>query len=204
MPIAEPPTEPLETEDRALVARFLATRDEHAFRQLFRRHAGAMTALARRLLGPWGESTRDAEDAVQEAWLRAARGLGGFAWRSSLRTWLNGIAVRCCYEILRRREPGLDLAHLPTEPIAGPAPPETLDLERALRELPSGYRTVLLLHDVEGWTHAEIAERLGIEAGTSKSQLARARARLRARWSVSAPATTRPPARTEDSQEQAP
>ena len=80
-----------EPEDRALVERFLATRDEQAFRQLFRRHAGAMTALARRLLGPWADSTRDAEDAVQEAWLRASRQLQGFAWRSTLRTWLNGI-----------------------------------------------------------------------------------------------------------------
>ena len=67
-------------------------------------------------------------------------------------------------------------------------PPESLDLERALAALPSGYRTVIVLHDVEGWTHAEIAERLGIEEGTSKSQLARARARLRSFWS--APPTT--------------
>jgi len=166
--------------DRSLVARFLATRDEEAFRWLYRRHAAALWALALRLLG--GDAA-GAEEAVQEAWTRAVEGLAGFRGESRLRTWLLGIVVHCCRE--RRRD-------RPTEPLPDPggtAPPlhalaggdaDRLELERALARLAGGFREVLLLHDVVGFTHDEIAARLGIEPGTSKSQLSRARAALRA------------------------
>ncbi|HXO41405.1 MAG TPA: sigma-70 region 4 domain-containing protein, partial [Thermoanaerobaculia bacterium] len=65
--------------------------------------------------------------------------------------------------------------------------PERIDLERAIRELPDGYREVFILHDVEGLTHEEIGGQLGIDAGTSKSQLSRARRALRAYWAGGAP-----------------
>lgn len=174
------------SDDRLLVARFLGRRDEAAFRELFRRHAGAMLALARRMLG----DAAAAEDCLQEAWLRASQRLHAFAWRSSLRTWLQGVVVRCCHEALRRRPP-----ERPSEPAAEPAVgprPLQLDLERALAALPSGYRSVLLLHDLEGWTHQEIGACLGIEVGTSKSQLARARAALRAHWQAAPPPSPAP------------
>lgn len=166
-------------EDQALVAEFLATRSEAAFRRLYRRHAGAVYALLLRLTA--GDAAR-AEDCLQDAWLRAVAALDRFAWRSSLRTWLRGIAINCWREGWRedRRAP-LRLVE-DHESEAAPAsltPLDVIGLERAVAELPDGYRAVLVLHDVEGFTHEEIAETLGIVPGTSKSQLARARAAVR-------------------------
>jgi RNA polymerase sigma-70 factor (ECF subfamily) len=140
-----------------------------------------MYLLVLRLLG---RSGRHAEDVVQETWVRAASALGRFAWQSSLRTWLLGIAVNCSREVLRAAS--RDAAGNET-PAADPESPprqrpEKIDLERAIRELPDGYREVFILHDVEGLTHEEIGGRLGIDAGTSKSQLSRARRALRAYW----------------------
>jgi RNA polymerase sigma-70 factor (ECF subfamily) len=166
-------------EDRALVAEFQATRSDAAFRRLYRRHAGAVYALLLRLTA--GDAAR-AEDCLQDAWLRAVAALDRFAWRSSLRTWLRGIAINCWREGWRedRRAP-LRLVE-EHEPEAAPAtltPLDVIALERAVAELPDGYRAVLVLHDVEGFTHEEIAETLGIVPGSSKSQLARARAAVR-------------------------
>jgi len=163
--------------DRQLVEAFLDG-DETAFRALFRRHSPALLRFAARMLGVADDG---AEDVVQEVWLRAATRLGGFAWRSTLRTWLIGVAVRCCHERLRVRRDGGPPADEP----AGPPPPahgELVDLERALRALPDGYRTVIVLHDLEGWTHEAIAAEIGVEVGTSKSQLTRGRRALRAYW----------------------
>ncbi|HVT60064.1 MAG TPA: RNA polymerase sigma factor [Thermoanaerobaculia bacterium] len=168
--------EDTDADDRELVEAVLERGDEAAFRHLFRRHSPVLYALALRLLGP---ASRHADDAVQETWLRAAGGLGAFAWRSSLRTWLIGITIRCVREIQRRERSTAWLGEAP-EP-AAPASSRDLDLERAVRSLPNGYREVVILHDVLGLTHQEIALRLDIEAGTSKSQLARGRRALRER-----------------------
>lgn len=166
-------------EDRDLVASFLGTRSEAAFRRIYRRHAPAVYGLLLRLTA--GDAAR-AEDCLQDAWLRAIAGLERFAWRSSLRTWLRGIAINCWREGLRdlKRAP----LRLVEEDEPTPAPPavsllDIIALERAVADLPDGYRAVLVLHDVEGLTHEEIADALGIVPGTSKSQLARARAAVR-------------------------
>jgi RNA polymerase sigma factor (sigma-70 family) len=169
-------------EDRALVDRFVARRDEAAFRALYRRHAEFLYRFLLRLSG--GDAAA-AEEGVQETWVRAAQGLPGFAWRSSLKTWLAGIAIRWWREAAR--ESARD-AELPDESALPPAAPlrreiERLDLERALAALPAGYRRAILLHDVEGYTHEEVAELTGTDVGTSKSQLSRARRALRARLS---------------------
>jgi RNA polymerase sigma-70 factor (ECF subfamily) len=163
------------------VAAFLADRDQAAFRALFQRHTPAMYLLVLRLLG---RSGRHAEDVVQETWVRAASALGGFSWRSSLRTWLLGIAVNCCREVLRTASRDVASGGTPAADRGSPPSqgPERIDLERAIRELPDGYREVFILHDVEGLTHEEIGGQLGIDAGTSKSQLSRARRALRAYW----------------------
>lgn len=158
--------------ERALVERFLGTRDEASFRTLYRAHTPAMYLLALRLVG--GEAAQ-AEDAV----LRAVRGLGGFRWESSLRTWLCGITIRCCLE-LRRRQPGASELDAAPEQALPPPPVDTVEIESLVRQLPDGYREVLVLHDVEGFTHEEIGRLLGISEGTSKSQLSRARRTLRA------------------------
>ncbi len=104
-----------------------------------------------------------------------------FRW-SALKTWLAGIALRWWRE--EQRSAGSQADHL-VEESAPPAPPihreiERVDLERAVAALPSGYRAAIVLHDVEGYTHEEVASLLGVTAGTSKSQLSRARRALRA------------------------
>lgn len=196
--------------DRALVESFLETRSEKAFRTLFRRHAPRLWGLVLRLTA--GRES-EAEDAFQETWLRAVRGLPGFRWEAALSTWLCGIAVNCVRE--RRREEGragtvpLDRVDgrlsapgagdrggaaagpavsggasvvsgrvEPERPVVGSAAPDPIDVERALARLPDGYRTVLLLWGVYGYTHAEIGKMLGISEGTSKSQLSRGRRAL--------------------------
>jgi RNA polymerase sigma-70 factor (ECF subfamily) len=164
------------TADRALVRAFLDGRGEAAFRELHRRHAAAVHGLIRRFLGRRLESS--AEDVLQETWIRACERLADYGGRSALRTWLCGIAVNCCRELQRARARADPEPHAPA---ADTAPELRLDLARHVAELADGYREVLVLHDVEGWTHEEIAAGLGIEVGTSKSQLARARRALRRR-----------------------
>jgi RNA polymerase sigma-70 factor, ECF subfamily len=161
-----------EPDDPALIRRVIDG-DEESFRLLFRRHSPAMYGVAFRLLARRGE---DAEDAVQEAWLRGVRKLRSFRGDSSLNTWLVGITIRCALEISRRRQAGDQITD---RPASGGFAPEVVDLERAIAALAAGYRHVLLLHDVHGYTHAEIASLLGIEEGTSKSQLSRARSLVR-------------------------
>ena len=152
--------------------------DEVAFRTMYRAHAPALYRLALRLTGGKVDA---AEDVVQEAWARAVRRLGGFERRASLRTWLSRFVVNCALERIRwERRDGEALPE--PEGVAGPdaqPPEERVDLERAFGLLPPGYRAVLVLHEVEGYTHEEIARVLGVSAGTSKSQLSRARAWLR-------------------------
>ena len=167
-----------EPDDRRLVALFLARRDEGAFRALYRRHTPFLYRLLLRLSG--GDS-QTAEEGVQETWVRAVERFGKFAWRSQLRTWLAGIAIHWSREDARRRRRDASVA-LDDEALPEPgasAPIDRMDLERAVSELPDGYRAALLLHDVEGFTHEEIAAALGVDEGTSKSQLFRARRSLR-------------------------
>jgi RNA polymerase sigma-70 factor (ECF subfamily) len=163
-------------DDGALVARFLATREEAAFRALYRRHT---PFLYRFLIGWTAGGEAAAQEGVQETWIRAVEALPGFAWRSSLRTWLCGISIRWWREDARRRRK--DAGPPAEEAAAAPIGREIdrIDLERAVAALPDGYREVLLLHDVEGYTHDEAAQLLGIDAGTSKSQLSRARRAMR-------------------------
>ncbi len=118
---------------------------------------------------------------VQDTWLRAVRALPRFRWESSLRTWLMGIGLNRAREVLRgrARSPGVPDGDGVEVAVHPPPTAERLDLERAIACLPDGYRTVLLLHDVEGFTHPEISERLDIAIGTSRSQLHHARRTLR-------------------------
>lgn len=166
-------------EDRRLAAEYLESRDEAAFRELYRRHSPAIFGLVMRLSGCRRE---EAEEAVQETWIRACRKLSGFRWDCSLRTWLCGIAVRCLGERRRARsrrpEEELVAEELPPVPPATPRG-DTLDLERAIAGLPEKARHVLILRDIQGYTHEEIGRLLEINPGTSKSQLFRARRAVR-------------------------
>jgi RNA polymerase sigma-70 factor (ECF subfamily) len=156
--------------DRALAAAFLASRSEAMFRLIYRRHTARMYRVSRRLTGG---SPGLAEEVVQEAWLRAIRALPGFAWRSSLSSWLVGFVINVARETRRDGRPIWMEA-----PVEAAEPPD-LALADAMAELPEGYRAVLVLHDVGGFTHGEIAAILGVVEGSSKSQLAHARRRMR-------------------------
>ena len=169
---------------RALVERG----DEAAFRQLYRRYTPRLYGFSLRLLG----READAEDVVQDTWTLAVRKLDGFRWESRFDTWLTGIAHNLCRECLRKRPreersldetPGEaeDARVWPASSSNGHRPTGDLrlDLSRAIARLADGYRTVLVLHDLEGLTHQEIGDRLGIAVGTSKSQLFEARKRIK-------------------------
>ena len=157
----------------------VAVRDgsERAYRFLVRRHSTRLYRLARRLVG----SDTDAEDVVQETWLRAADQLAGFGWRSQLATWLCGITVNVAREVLARRGRWNedDLTDGDGVIALRDHVGDRMDIERAIATLPSRCRATFLMHDVEGFTHEEIAERLGCTVGTSKTQLFRARRVLR-------------------------
>jgi RNA polymerase sigma-70 factor, ECF subfamily len=169
----------IENSERKLVEEFLKTKDEQVFREIYRRHAPALYLLALRLVG--GSET-EAEDAVQETWIRACRKLSGFEWKSSLRTWLSGILVNHVRELCRKRSSRNEeeLTDALEHAAAIKSSNYGLDLERIISNLPAGYRHVLVLHDIEGCTHEEIARLLEISVGTSKSQLFHARKRVRA------------------------
>jgi RNA polymerase sigma-70 factor, ECF subfamily len=167
--------------DRALASGVLAG-DDAAFRVLYRRHTPRLRRVVARVLGP---HDADTDDTVQESWVRAVRKLAQFRGESSLSTWLCSIGVRVSRETLRRRRRWRWQAFGSGDPDQRPARPvrdaDRIDLEVAIGELPEQARAVVVLHDVEGFTHAEIARHFGTATGTSKSQLSRAHAALRRR-----------------------
>lgn len=154
--------------------------DETAFLALYERHSDRV----RRLIQRWVSDPDLVDDLCQESWLRAFRGLDRFRGEAEFGSWLHTIARNVVMgrgRMTKRRAELLEESWRPREH-SSPEPIELrLELTRAVADLPRGMRTVLWLHDVEGWTHADIGEKLGVAAGTSKSQLFRARARLRER-----------------------
>jgi len=166
-----------EVSDRELAEAVQLYGDEKAFRELYRRHTPRLFQFVLRMLG--GVEI-DAEDVVQETWIRATQRLDQFRWESSLSTWLTGIGLNLCRDTWRKRngrELDWEIVHEPLVPSS--LIEERVDLDRAIGSLPSGYRAVLILHDVEGCTHEQIGQRLGIAVGTSKSQLSCARKAMR-------------------------
>ncbi len=157
-----------------------------AFEELYRRHAGRLYGLALRMTG----SEADAADLVQEMFLQAHRKLVSYRGESALGTWLYRLGMNLCLDHLRGRSHRMaratdSLDEAPGPGLAAPGdaglgPLHRLDLERAIAALPPGYRAAFVLHDVEGFEHREIAGMLGISEGTSKSQVHKARLRLRA------------------------
>ena len=163
--------------DDALIERLLR-KDSLAFEVLYSRYTGAMYTTAVRMSG----DSDTADDVVHDAWVRAVESLHRFERRSSLRTWLTAILINCLRERWREHRDevsieslGADFASSPLDTLRA----DPIDLEHAIAALPAGFRQVLILHDVEGFRHEEIATMLGIVPGTSKSQLARARQRVR-------------------------
>ena len=161
-------------EDRQLVTRFLQTRSESAFRQLYKSKTPHLYRMALRLTG----DTDLSEELIQQTWVTAIRKLAGFEWRSELRTWLTGILINLYRNLRREDEKEVELETVP-EPSIPASGFTVIDLEAAIRHLPPGYRQIIILHDVEGYTHKEVAGLLDISEGTSKSQLFHARKAIR-------------------------
>lgn len=154
-----------------------------AFDTLYRLHGPRIYTLARRLSG-----AQEAEDLLQEIFLQAHRKLASFKGNSTIGTWLYRLALNHCLDFVRSRRARMDRLTASLEDDCGSfeavAPPETpvarLDLERAIERLPAGCREIFVLHEIEGLDHREIAVTLGIAEGTSKSQVFKARLKLRA------------------------
>ena len=144
--------------------------DLSAFEALFQSHGPRMKSLALNILG----NRADAEDAVQEAFLKVYRSRGDFRGEASPSTWLYRILVNTCYDMgrKRRRHPeGPELEETDVSRAPAIDHPLRLTLQKALGRLPSRQRDVFLLFEVEGFKHAEIGTILGIPEGTSKSVL---------------------------------
>jgi RNA polymerase sigma-70 factor (ECF subfamily) len=163
--------------------------DHQAFAQLYSLHKRRIYSLCLRMVG----NVAEAEDLTQEAFLQLHRKIGTFRGDSAFSTWLHRLAINVVLMQLRKK--GLSLISL--DEAMEPAPEEgpgrsfgapdltlsgTIDrlaLERAVADLPAGYRLIFILHDVEGFEHNEIAAMLDCSIGNSKSQLHKARLKLR-------------------------
>ena len=169
--------------------RAAANRDATAYETIFRAYRRPVYTLIRRLIA----STAAADDIFQEVFVEILRSLGAYTGQGPLGAWIRSIAVSKCLMYLRSpwnrgllwldaeagEEGPLHPALIDAAPCPGTRVPAQADLERALASLPTLTRTVVWLHDVEGYTHAEIGRLLGYTTSFSKSQLARAHLRLR-------------------------
>ncbi len=167
------------------LARAAAAGDSGAFEQLYRRHFRRVYALCFRMLG----NSTEAEDLTQDVFTHLFNKIGSFRGESAFTTWLHRLTVNQVLMYFRRRssrpEFTTEEGETPVQIVKGTENPDRMPivdriaLERAISQLPPGYRTVFVLHDVEGHDHFEIAEILGVSEGTSKSQLHKARLKLR-------------------------
>lgn len=164
--------------------------DAEAFQFLYERHKRRVYSLCLRMTG----NTAEAEDLAQEAFLQLYRKIGTFRGESAFSTWLHRLSVNVVLMHLRKK--GLPVVSL-EETTQGGVEEETprkdfgadditlagsidrLQLQRAVDSLPPGYRTIFVLHDVQGYEHNEIADMVGCSIGNSKSQLHKARMKLR-------------------------
>ena len=162
--------------------------DQTAARTLYEAHVDRVFRLCYRFAGEYDL----AQDFTQETFVRAFSKIDTFRGEAAFGTWISAIATSVSLNELRRikrfrtREAPLDDQLMGASAATGVEPDLRADLHRAIDALPEGYRTVFLLHDLEGYTHEEIGQILGIKSGTSKSQLFRARNRLREMLAVHA------------------
>lgn len=155
--------------------------DTAAFEALYRQHVGRVYALCLRMCGDSVRATELTQDVFVRAWQR----LGSFQGKSAFGTWLHRLAVNVV--LGERRSEGVRVHRIYSTdepekfdaPTRSADPGTSMDLERAIAQLPPGARAVFVLHDVEGYKHEEIAEMQGSAVGTCKAQLHRARRLLR-------------------------
>lgn len=175
--------DPAHHDDEAGLVDQAASGDRAAFEVLYRRHRDRIYGLVWRLAG--GDAGL-AEDLLQEAFVRAWQKLDSFRGDSRFGTWLHRLSVNVALSDrrIRMRKAGRETAldgtvERVTSGEADVRAPDQMDLEQAIAQLPERARTVLVLFDVEGYSHAEIAEMTGMAVGSSKAQLHRARKLVR-------------------------
>lgn len=189
--------------DEALIESFRRTKDQSHFRSLVQRYQNRIYNAALRILG----STEEAEEVVQETLVKVHENLRKFQRHSSFASWVFRIAHNICVDLLRTRQRRKALFLLPFDPQSavdqeespeaayqvvsqvadrGPSPAQMLDqkeqagmIERSLKELPDSQRTVVVLHDIEGFSYQEIADIVGANLGTVRSRLHYGRLKLR-------------------------
>lgn len=167
------------------LAQAAASGDMDAFEMLYERHYRRVYSLCLRMVA----NVTEAEDLTQEVFIHLFRKLGSFRGDSAFTTWLHRLTVNHVLMHFRRRgvrlEKTTEEGEVPDQIELGTERPETMPvvdriaLDNAIAQLPPGYRSVFVLHDVEGYEHEEVADMLGVSVGTSKSQLHKARLRLR-------------------------
>jgi RNA polymerase sigma-70 factor (ECF subfamily) len=168
------------------LAKAAAAGDMTAFDELYRRHNRRVYALCLRMT----QNVPEAEDLTQEAFIQLFRKIGSFRGDSAFTTWLHRLTVNQVLMHFRKRsvkmEKTTEEGETPEQAVIGTENPNSMPvidriaLDKAITQLPPGYRAVFVLHDVEGHEHEEIARMLGVAVGTSKSQLHKARMKLRA------------------------
>jgi RNA polymerase sigma-70 factor (ECF subfamily) len=159
--------------------------DMGAFEELYKRHHRRVYSLCLRMT----QNVAEAEDLAQEAFIQLHRKIGSFRGESAFTTWLHRLTVNQVLMHFRKssvkRERTTEEGDTPVQIVRGTENParmpvvDRISLDRALKQLPPGYRSVFVLHDIEGHEHGEIAKILGVSVGTSKSQLHKARRKLR-------------------------
>ena len=179
-PAMNPSEAPPGTDDLSTLLARAKTGDTAAFETIYCRHAGRVYAVCLRIAG----DAAQAEDLVQESFVRAWQRLADYRGEAAFATWLHRIAVNESLQHLRRRkcrpEHLMEIESTPLEPAYKSETALGMDLERAIRRLPDKARAVLVLHDIEGYRHDEIAAMTGTRTGTSKAHLHRARTLLKA------------------------
>ena len=183
------PAEPVAWTEAEAIRRAQAG-ESTAFEFLYQLHSRRVYALCLRMVG----NPADAEDLMQEAFLQLFRKIGTFRGESAFSTWLHRMTVNVVLMRLRKKSLPTDSLEETLEPDAENSGPkrdvgapdlrlsgavDRVNLERSIEKLPPGYRTVFVLHDVQGYEHNEIAGIMGCSVGNSKSQLHKARTRLR-------------------------
>lgn len=167
------------------LAQAAARGEMDAFESLYERHYRRVYSLCLRMVA----NSTEAEDLTQEVFIHLFRKLGSFRGDSAFTTWLHRLTVNHVLMHFRRRgvrlERTTEEGDIPEQIELGTERPEAMPvvdriaLDKAIEQLPPGYRAVFVLHDVEGYEHEEVADLLGVSVGTSKSQLHKARLRLR-------------------------
>ncbi len=168
------------------LCRLAANGNLAAFEVIYERYHRRTYSLCLRMTS----SQTEAEDLTQEAFIQLFRKIGSFRGDSAFSTWLHRLTVNQVLMHFRRRsvknERTSENGEMPEQMVRGTSNPgkmqvvDRIALKNAIRQLPNGYRNVFVLHDVEGFEHEEVARLMGISVGTSKSQLHKARLKLRA------------------------